>query len=1345
MKTYFRFIVILLLTAVAVVSTGLLFGCSCGGGGEYVYNAEDFSLNYESKTIKVGESFILTVDNAKYKDSVSFETENADVAIVSAKGVVTGVSVGQATVTVTVGDKEKTCVVTVLEGNFGGENGYTVVLNYSRLTLVVGENKTIKATVYFGSEITEDKTVTWESSDPDVLGIETDENDGNAVKITAERRAGEEPPYTAEVIATADKFTAKCVVTVTEKIDVLFDVETDEGTLTACRDIRLPLFAENAATLRVYKNDEQVQGANVTVTSSDSDVAAIEGGKIIGKAIGECYISATFEGYESRLYVVVYDRIIQTEYEKRFVKADESVTVDLGEVMADGVPISLTAADVTKVLNAADRSEITIEKDVANNKITLDQAETPNGDNEYYICAATAKYSVRIKTITRLIGSAVDFNAFMGDVNGCLPSNAAANTFYYFDGYYEMTSDVDFAGAAPTANYYWCVFSGVFDGCGHAIKNVSSKNPFFSVLKGTVKNTAFIDVSVSAQYAGGICSELTGTVENCYVSGTVNGSSAQGGICQAVRTAGVIKNCVVEVSITGAGGKGTVSYSNGGNISNVYGICAEVQRCDASSGAEIAKVGMYETRGEFIAEVTGLPAANGWGAVWDLENGKLYFGGKNLFVSVVDKTAQGSVYDMSLQSDENYEWDLTALGANIGNVTSVRIAGQAVTGFTRNGNVLSIPNGEIKGVMAGGYKLTEMVTDAAGNDETYKFYVTVITDGIANKAQFNAFMQRINNGVTDGYYVLTADIDYAGGAPTANIYGKTFAGWLDGRGHAIKNITASSPLFWILKGTVKDVAFINVSVTAQYAGGICSELTGTVENCYVSGTLSGSTAQGGICQAVRASGVIKNCIVEVSITGAGTKGTVSYSNVGNISSVYGICAEIQRRDASSGADIAAAGMYATRGEFTAAVTELPAASGWGAVWNIENGNLYFNGTNLYDAQSAPVQPQSRNYNLYPSVVNDYLELTDENEIAEYLYTHRSDWQTPEFVKPVILNWQGTGAEYKVVIAYDDKYENVARIIDTTSNTVAVYNLVPDRYYYKITAKDETLIASDYFDVDGELRMIYLGNTNMNIRDEGGYTGEFGKVRYELLYRSADITVLSSGGTAVGILVDELGIKTEIDLRLSIDDNLTGKESPSESITRYNLGIRQMDYMFPNLNSGRPFQQQYADNLREIMLLLGDESNYPIVFHCSAGADRTGTVAMLVGGLLGLDYDALVKDFEITSFYKGRRWRSAINEENGVYSFDESGVMEDDSGNIVSFDKVYRHILSTYGTGDGKFSTAVENYMKSVIGLKTKDIENIRKILIEDYVESVPDDPQSAENSTGYNSDEYDNAFDLGNE
>ena len=107
------------------------------------------------------------------------------------------------------------------------------------------------------------------------------------------------------------------------------------------------------------------------------------------------------------------------------------------------------------------------------------------------------------------------------------------------------------------------------------------------------------------------------------------------------------------------------------------------------------------------------------------------------------------------------------------------------------------------------------------------------------------------------------------------------------------------------------------------------------------------------------------------------------------------------------------------------------------------------------------------------------------------------------------------------------------------------------------------------------------------------------------------------------------------------------------------------------------------SLKGIFEVLADERNYPVYIHCNAGADRTGTVAFLINGLLGVSEADLIRDYELTSFssVSGLRYRSEIK--NG--DFTEIGVMKNDYDNFVAFGALMNAIKNNYGAEGGTLS------------------------------------------------------------
>ena len=102
-----------------------------------------------------------------------------------------------------------------------------------------------------------------------------------------------------------------------------------------------------------------------------------------------------------------------------------------------------------------------------------------------------------------------------------------------------------------------------------------------------------------------------------------------------------------------------------------------------------------------------------------------------------------------------------------------------------------------------------------------------------------------------------------------------------------------------------------------------------------------------------------------------------------------------------------------------------------------------------------------------------------------------------------------------------------------------------------------------------------------------------------------------------------GIKTDIDLRSDKECfGMTG--SPLGPAVKW---LHFSSNSYGGMQDGRG-KEQFAKVFRVFL----DEKNYPIDFHCIAGADRTGSVAYILCGLLGADEGRLARDWEITGFW-----------------------------------------------------------------------------------------------------------------
>jgi len=166
----------------------------------------------------------------------------------------------------------------------------------------------------------------------------------------------------------------------------------------------------------------------------------------------------------------------------------------------------------------------------------------------------------------------------------------------------------------------------------------------------------------------------------------------------------------------------------------------------------------------------------------------------------------------------------------------------------------------------------------------------------------------------------------------------------------------------------------------------------------------------------------------------------------------------------------------------------------------------------------------------------------------------------------------------------------------------------------------------------------------NFRDVGGYETRDGRsVRVGRVYRSDSLSYMTDAD--VRHCVDELGLHTVIDLRAGheVDQFSHGPleatgvrflHRPVVDETRREHIVREPDAPAPELMSPAAIYlmmlERFADRLTDVVRLIADPANHPVVFHCAAGKDRTGIVAALVLGVLGVDHATIVDDYVLTA-------------------------------------------------------------------------------------------------------------------
>ena len=108
-----------------------------------------------------------------------------------------------------------------------------------------------------------------------------------------------------------------------------------------------------------------------------------------------------------------------------------------------------------------------------------------------------------------------------------------------------------------------------------------------------------------------------------------------------------------------------------------------------------------------------------------------------------------------------------------------------------------------------------------------------------------------------------------------------------------------------------------------------------------------------------------------------------------------------------------------------------------------------------------------------------------------------------------------------------------------------------------------------------------------------------------------------------VLLNDLHIKSEIDLRLD-SNNETG------GIAKSVIGSSVQYFNCPMTFDGDVFEEN-KEELKNMFDIISIESNYPFVFHCSIGTDRTGFVAMILNALMDVKQEDIYRDYLFSNF------------------------------------------------------------------------------------------------------------------
>ncbi|MFF2551327.1 tyrosine-protein phosphatase [Nocardia sp. NPDC058058] len=215
---------------------------------------------------------------------------------------------------------------------------------------------------------------------------------------------------------------------------------------------------------------------------------------------------------------------------------------------------------------------------------------------------------------------------------------------------------------------------------------------------------------------------------------------------------------------------------------------------------------------------------------------------------------------------------------------------------------------------------------------------------------------------------------------------------------------------------------------------------------------------------------------------------------------------------------------------------------------------------------------------------------------------------------------------------------------------------------------------------------------VNARDAGGYrTADGHTVRTGLVYRTGELTKATDSDLAV---LASRNVKSVHDLRTTMEQQLMGVDKVPAGATEYHndiIGQAPPQVMMSTLMAGtdlyRAFitapgaNEGFADVLRDI-------ANNPgaVLFHCTAGKDRTGWTSAVLLTILGVDRDTVTYDYLLSNYYRGASDTDALN-----------GV------NAAALNSAFDQANQSYGSFD--------NYVRDGLKLSDSDIAALKAKLL----------------------------------
>jgi len=307
--------------------------------------------------------------------------------------------------------------------------------------------------------------------------------------------------------------------------------------------------------------------------------------------------------------------------------------------------------------------------------------------------------------------------------------------------------------------------------------------------------------------------------------------------------------------------------------------------------------------------------------------------------------------------------------------------------------------------------------------------------------------------------------------------------------------------------------------------------------------------------------------------------------------------------------------------------------------------------------------------------------------ANYVENHKETYT-------VHLDKQTTTA--KIIVA------NNANIkVNTKNDSIAVLKHQSKRPYFIITNNNDTTTLAN--------RNIYFKKID-NFRDIGGLPTKDGNtVKWGKIYRSDNLSKLK---TSEFNKFNNLNIQTVFDLRTATE--IKGKNDNLPNGVKYvHASLVEDDADVINQMRGKVLRGEISDEQSVVLMqdlytsIISDnipmlrqfinqvlDADAPVLYHCSAGKDRTGITTVLILSILNVDRQTIINEYLMSDYYRRQRVESILSKAK-IAKIVKPHIGLKAIQNFMSVDK--RYIQTAFDEIDTKYG-GMDNFIRNQLGI-----------------------------------------------